>query len=301
MNLSLETTSFQTVGEIQIPDIFNRRIKTGIKAFDEIFGYGLLPGSSVTITAKAGCGKTTFLLQLGEALCNNGYAVGYASGEESRYQLAFNCRRLGVKKVQIANVTDIDDIVAATEKFDVLVVDSFQAVTSKHDLNSQELIKYAVTSIVKAAKANECVVFFVMHLTTTGIIKGGTLVPHAVDVNMKIENDPGSDDQQARVISFDKNRFGPCVEYNGIMGDKGFIFSGVRERTDDTASSKVDRMKTNIQKVLAMKEPPHITKKRVIKELNVTSAQAYVLLKEMTDRDLIVKFGRGDDAVYKSK
>jgi len=48
-----------------------------------------------------------------------------------------------------------------------------------------------------------------------------------------------------------------------------------------------------------MDEPPFITKKRVMKELGLTSAQAYVLLKEMTDMDKIKKFGRGDDAVYK--
>ena len=48
-----------------------------------------------------------------------------------------------------------------------------------------------------------------------------------------------------------------------------------------------------------MKEPPFITRKRVIKELNLSSAQAYLLLKEMTDQDLIKKFGRGDDAIYK--
>jgi len=48
-----------------------------------------------------------------------------------------------------------------------------------------------------------------------------------------------------------------------------------------------------------MTEPPFITKKRVMKELSLTSSQAYVLLKEMCDQDTIKKFGRGDDAIYK--
>jgi predicted HTH transcriptional regulator len=59
-------------------------------------------------------------------------------------------------------------------------------------------------------------------------------------------------------------------------------------------------MEANIQKVLSMKEPPYITKKRVMNELDLTSSQAYVLLKEMTDKNLIKKFGRGDDAIYKA-
>ena len=142
MNLNLDTTDFQRVSEINIPSVFYRRMKTGIADLDEIFNNGILPGSSFTVTARAGCGKTTFLLQLCEALSKNGYNVGYASGEENTFQLAFNCQRLGVKSVQIANVTDIDKLCEATAKFDVLVIDSFQALSSEDDLNSKELERH---------------------------------------------------------------------------------------------------------------------------------------------------------------
>lgn len=298
MNLNLEVTDFQLVSDIAIPDIFYRRLKTGMSDLDCMFGDGILPGSSFTVTARAGCGKTTFLLQLGEALANNGYEVGYASGEENTFQLAFNCKRLNVKNVQIANITDINSICKATEHFDVLVVDSFQALTSEDELNSRELERQAVTSIASAAKTNECVVFFVMHLTKSGVLKGGTIIPHTVDVNMEIVPDDNGNDDNSRVIRFTKNRFGICGDYSVYMTSSGFTFNGKLEVVD-VAPSKEQRMNANINKVLSMKEPPYINKKRVMEELELTSSQAYVLLKEMTDRDLIKKFGRGDDAIFK--
>lgn len=299
MNLNLDRTEFTKVSNIKIPDVFYRRLKTGINDLDEIFGQGILPGSSFTLTARAGCGKTTFLLQLCEALSKNGYKVGYASGEENTFQLAFNCQRLGVNNVEIANITDVDEICEATKIYDVLVIDSFQALSSKDDLNSRELESYAVTSITQHAKVNECAVFFVMHLTKAGVLKGGTLIPHTVDVNMEITPDENAGDDQARLISFRKNRFGTCCDYSAYMTTNGFAFCGKAEVVDKV-SNKQDRMKDNIDKVLSMKEPPYITKKRVMKELDLTSSQAYVLLKEMSDRDLIKKYGRGDDAVYKT-
>ena len=298
MNLNLDTTDFQRVSNINIPDIFYRRMKTGMSDLDEIFGNGILPGSSFTLTARAGCGKTTFLLQLCEALANNNYKVGYASGEENTFQLAFNCERLNVKNVEIANITNIEKLCEATKNFDVLVIDSFQSLTSEDDLNSKELERHAVTSLVTAGKVNECAIFFIMHLTKAGVLKGGTLIPHTVDVNMEIIPDDDAGDDQARVISFKKNRFGGCGDYSAYMTSTGFAFNGKVDITDK-ASPKEKRMEANIDKVLSMKEPPYITKKRVMNELDLTSSQAYVLLKEMTDRDIIKKFGRGDDAVYK--
>jgi predicted ATP-dependent serine protease len=299
MNLNLDTTDFQRVSNINIPDIFYRRMKTGMSDLDEIFGNGILPGSSFTLTARAGCGKTTFLLQLCEALANNNYKVGYASGEENTFQLAFNCERLNVKNVEIANITNIEKLCEATKSFDVLVIDSFQALTSEDDLNSRELERHAVTSLVTAGKINECAIFFIMHLTKAGVLKGGTLIPHTVDVNMEIVPDDDAGDDQARIISFKKNRFGACGDYSAYMTSTGFAFNGKVDVTEK-ASPKEKRMEANIQKVLSMKEPPYITKKRVMNELDLTSSQAYVLLKEMTDKDLIKKFGRGDDAIYKA-
>jgi hypothetical protein len=93
-----------------IREAFFHRMMTGIEEIDRVFGNGILPGCAFTLTAQPGGGKTTLMLQIFEALARQGYKVGYASGEENRYQLAFNCRRLGVKELPIANQTEFDYI-----------------------------------------------------------------------------------------------------------------------------------------------------------------------------------------------
>lgn len=296
MKLGIEKSAFTKVSEIQIPDIFYRRMKTGVAEFDDMFGEGILPGSAFTITAQAGSGKTTLLLQLMEALANNGYDVGYASGEENQYQLAFTCKRLNVSSVQIANETDVDALAKAMQDLDVLVIDSFQALSTRNKLNHAELERYAVTTLINAAKANECALFFIMHLTKDGKLKGSTLVPHAVDVNVQIMMDDEGDEQD-RIISFYKNRFGATLDYSATMTSRGFQLSGKREVT--RAPSKKARKKDIESKILAIKEPPHITKERIMKELKLTSSQAYFALKELTDAGKLIKHGRGAAAVFK--
>ena len=295
MKLGIEKSAFTRVSDIQIPDIFYRRMKTGVAEFDDMFGEGILPGSAFTITAQAGCGKTTLLLQLMEALANNGYDVGYASGEENQYQLAFTCKRLNVKSVQIANETDVDILAKAMQDLDVLVIDSFQALSTRNKLNHAELERYAVTTLINAAKANECALFFIMHLTKDGKLKGSTLVPHAVDVNVQIMMDDEGDEQD-RVISFYKNRFGATLDYSASMTSHGFQLSGKREVTH--APSKKARKKSLENKIMAM-DPPNITKNGIMKSLNLTSSQAYFALKELTDAGKLKKFGRGEQAVWK--
>jgi len=296
MKLGIEKTKFTKVSDIQIPSIFYKRMLTGIKEFDELFGDGILPGSAFTVTAQAGCGKTTFLLQLCEALAATGYDVGYASGEENQYQLAFNCKRLNVRNVNIANETDVDTLAAEMKNLDVLVIDSFQALSSETKMNHSELERHAVQTLCQAAKANECAIFFVMHLTKNGLLKGSTLVPHSVDVNMQIELDPEVD-ETARVINIYKNRFGTCGNYSAMMTSRGFELSGKKEVVK--AKSKKSRYSDQLDAIMAINEPPHITKEVVIKTLKVTSSQAYLLLKELTDSGKLKKFGRGQSAVFK--
>ena len=83
MELNYGRTVLRKAKDIKIPDIFNRRLKTGIKKIDSLFDEGILPGSALTLTAKAGCGKTTFMLQVLNGLAKNGYKTGYLSGEEA--------------------------------------------------------------------------------------------------------------------------------------------------------------------------------------------------------------------------
>ena len=301
MDLGYKTTQFKTVSEIKIPDIFYRRYKSGINVVDELFGEGILPGSSITMCAAAGCGKTTFLLQVLDGLAQNGYSTAYASGEENEYQLSFTCNRIGVKSVKVANMTDVDDLVDQMEHFDCLVIDSFQALSTSKKMNTREFESYAVTKLTKAAKDTECTVFFIMHLTKAGLLKGSTLVPHSVDVNMQIEIDADVSDD-ARRIYFNKNRFGPCNELTVYLGAKGYDFSApiVIEDEDKKAPSKKNKKQKELDIILEMKEPPHINVDRVMESLEIDYMRANYLLRDLVNNNKLVKFGRGKSAVYKT-
>ena len=298
MNLNLTKSAFQKVSSIEIPNSFYCRMKTGIAEFDDLFGDGILPGSAMTFTGAAGAGKSTALLQMTEALANNGYSVGYASGEESMQQVAYTCRRLNVQNVQVANETDIDNLAAAMKDLDILIVDSFQALTTKHKLNHAELERYAVTTLISAAKRTECAVVFVMHFTKSGNqLKGSTLVPHSVDVNFMITLDPDGDETQ-RVLSVYKNRYGRIGDYTALMTSHGLQVTGKKEVIK---SPSKNARKSHLTEAILNLDPPQITKKLIMSKFSLTGSQAYLVLKELTDTNKLIKFGKGVNAVWKKQ
>ena len=297
MNLGIAQTKFKKAKDIKIPDIFYNRMKSGVQDFDKLFGDGLLPGSAITLTAQAGCGKTTFALQLLEHLDQAGYDVAYASGEENQFQLAFTCQRLNVRGVKIANITDVDTIAKAMDDNDVVVVDSFQALTVETKMNSRALEQYAIMSLCNKAKDSECVVIFIMHLTKSGQLKGSTLVPHSVDVNMIISHDLESDDDTTRIISVTKNRFGQSIDVQAILGHKGFHI-GDKVATGKKAASKKDR-KSALKKQILELDPPNITEHLIMNTFQLTKGQTYLVLTALVKDKLLKKYGRGARAIWK--
>lgn len=303
MNLNLNNTSLIRACDIQIPDIFNRRLKTGITKIDVLFDEGVLPGSALTLTAKAGCGKTTFMLQLLQGMNKNGYKTGYFSGEESIYQLAYTANRVNAPQVALANETDIDVICDHMDHLDLVVIDSFQALTTKVKMNSRQLEKYAVQTLTRHAKKTECTVVFIMHLTKSGDLKGGTIVPHTVDANVKIGRVDDVDNDGARVIWFEKNRFGPLNELECVLGRHGYDFDAevVREDSDTKVSSKKDRKKEdyeNILKALFESENNALQIADIAKLVEDNASKAYSRLRDLNIVNRIEKTGRGIDATY---
>jgi predicted ATP-dependent serine protease len=301
MTLEFESTGLQKVKDIKIPDIFNRRLKTGIKKIDVLFDEGILPGSAATLTASAGCGKTTLMLQVLQGLAKNGYNVGYFSGEESIYQLAYTAERVGVKDVKIANITDIDTIKGYMNELDLCVIDSFQALTTKTKLNSRQLEKYAVQELTRYAKDTECTVIFIMHLTKSGDLKGGTIVPHTVDANVKIVKVPDAELDDARCIYFEKNRFGPLNELECTISKTGFDFNAVVVKEDQGTVPKVNSKKVrkvdDTNKILEL--PDGFSLGDAAKALDGNVNRARYLLREQEILQSIEKYGRGQFAIWR--
>ncbi len=297
MNLNFKTTQLKQVKDIEVPDIFYKRMVTGIELIDnDLLQEGFLPGSTLTITAQAGCGKTTFMVQLLDGLAKNGYKVGYCSGEENVYQLTFTCKRIGCTTLSIANLSDIDELAKLTEGLDFLVVDSFQALTTKTKMNSMAKERYAVKRLVKAAQANECVVCFVMHLTKAGKLKGSTVVPHTVDANLNIAPNPDVD-ETARTIWFSKNRFGPCNTLDLFMTARGFDMKSkiVIDRANKFTgkANKKDKIKTEI-----IKSAKKVTVDDIVAEYSISEVYANTALRELTKEGKLIKIGRGSDAAW---
>lgn len=300
MNLDLAPTPFTKVSDIVIPDIFYNRLKTGIDELDAIFGSGLLPGSTITLKSLPGVGKSVFSLTLSELLSNQGYNVAYSSGEEDIRQLAYNCKRLNIENTRIGNITDVDEILAVMPDNDFIVIDSFQTLTTKKELNSRERTKYFNDNLVRVAKEHECTVLFIVQELSDGTIRGGTSLLYAVDVNMQILKN--KEDKDCRIFDVYKNRFGATMQHQARFGYNGYEFLGEYEETEDMKEEK--QKKTSIkevrkQDIMSMEEPPLITLERVMETLDVKEQTARILLTELESEMKLIKYGRGQTAVWK--
>ena len=301
MNLDFKSTQLTKVRDIEIPDIFSRRLKTGITKVDSLFDEGILPGSAATLTAQAGCGKTTFMLQLLNGLTKNGYKVGYFSGEESIYQLAYTATRVKSTDVPVANITDIDTIKSMMFDLDLIVIDSFQALTAEAKMNSRQLEKYAVQTLTRHAKAVECTVVFIMHLTKSGDLKGGTIVPHTVDANIKIDKVTDVEDEETRAIYFEKNRFGPLNELECTIGRHGYDFDANVVREGSRAPGKGSKKNKDYDTILAevALNSYGVSMEHVVKLMDGNVARAYSRLRDLVLTGKLEKHGRGVDARWR--
>lgn len=297
MNIKMTSTKFTAVNEVVIPEVFNRRMKIGNEKLDAAFGGGILPGSAITLTARAGMGKTTFVLQVLENLHNNGYKVGYCSSEESVAQLAMTCKRLQVKNIQVCNEADVDVISGYMENMDVIVVDSFQGLV-KGNKRGRELEKYCIEKLVVRAKETECSVILICHNTKAGGIKGSSLIIHAVDVNISI-NLIKDAEMNARCVRFDKNRFGPATDIECFIEYSGYDFETkvvIDSKDNDDKPSKADRKKEQREAILKL---DNITLPEVCQKLSIDSTRAGFLIRELQNEGKLVKHGRGAEAHWK--
>lgn len=315
MNLNIADTGFSLPDDVEIPEVYTRRFNTGIKQLDSLNEQGFLPGSTFTLTGTPGAGKTTLLLQLLDSIAlTHGKKVAYVTGEESQVQLAFSSKRIGIKYVQIAHMTDIDDISNAVRKygFDLLIIDSFPTMKTKHVRTPKATEEYVVREIINMAQSNECVVGVIQHITKKGDAKGSTLIPHSVDMNMSLtkgdEEMFGTD--QARVLEVSKNRFGATGDAIFYMTPKGMDLETdmnvVKQAVAERSAKSPMKDKRNarnglVEAVIAKaKESFGITLGQAV-EITGNYYAGRNLLKEMTVMGKLVKYGRGDSARYEVK
>jgi DNA repair protein RadA/Sms len=300
MNLNLASTKFINVDNVEIPDIYYRRIKTGIKRIDDTFGSGFLPGSIFTLTGSPGAGKTTYLLQVLHEIRKRGYDVGYASGEECVEMLACNCRRLGVSNIQISNETNIDELIKYTKDLDVLIIDSFASTTS--DIKSSRAHeKHCIQELCKAAKVNECVVGIILHISKTGQYKGGTIIPHTVDAVAHLEREmlDGQPDNHV-TLNVSKNRFGPTGQMTLLMTAQGYDWNYTNEgqiqgiKTEESVPKNTKKAREVA--ILLQQDKVNVIEAQQL--IDCDSQRCRYLLNQLARQGKMKKVNTGPDATF---
>ena len=298
MKVIKAATKFQRVGEIVVPDVFNRRFKTGVNDLDiALGGDGFVPGSTFTLAGEPGAGKTTLLLQVLELLEKSGKHTAYISGEESIYQLAFVAHRLQLQKVSIANMTCIEDIFDSVKEnnFGMIVLDSLPSLRSRdEDLRGKALEEYLANYITATAKEYEVVVGIVLHITKQGKYKGSTLLPHSVDANIMLRK--SEEDYAVREIEVTKNRFGSAGFTVFPISNTGFVFESLE--ASDEEGPKVSKAKKTSDDVLEyVSNHGFINASEAAKVIGDVS-KVQKIMKDLVNAGLLNREGRAADTVW---
>ena len=189
---------------------------TGMLEFDRVLGGGIVPGSVVLIGGDPGIGKSTLLLQAGDALSRNYGDVLYVSGEESVSQTKLRATRLGVASDTLYvlcenNLEQIEKYIEAREP-KVVIVDSIQTVylsSIPSAPGSVTQIRECAGHLLICAKNRNIPVFLVGHVTKDGALAGPRVLEHMVDAVLYFG---GEQHHIYRMLRAIKNRFGSTNE-----------------------------------------------------------------------------------------
>lgn len=199
----------------QVAERDEPRVATGMEELDRVLGGGLVLGSVTLLGGDPGIGKSTMLLQAGDALSRVMPTV-YVTGEESLHQVSLRARRLGLAgdALQLLAETSVEMIIEHTRSAGarVLVIDSIQtmfAAEVESSPGSATQVRESAAALVRFAKSSGVSVLIIGHVTKEGLIAGPRILEHMVDTVLYFESDAGS---RFRLVRAVKNRFGAANE-----------------------------------------------------------------------------------------
>jgi DNA repair protein RadA/Sms len=207
------STAPQRISEVANTD--EPRIAAGLMELDRVLGGGVVLGSVTLLGGDPGIGKSTLLLQAGDALSRTTPTL-YVTGEESLRQVSLRARRLGVlgDTLQLLAATDIDAVIEQAQRCAarILIVDSIQTMyvaSVDSSPGSAVQVRETAAALVRFAKTTGVSVLIIGHVTKEGVIAGPRILEHMVDTVLYFESDAGS---RFRLIRAVKNRFGAANE-----------------------------------------------------------------------------------------
>ena len=222
---SLADNRAEPFSDLVLPEYI--RQETGTKELDRVLGGGIVQGSVVLLAGEPGIGKSTMLMQICQNLGENAKVL-YTSGEESKWQLKYRAKRLGVRSsnLYVLTETNLEKILAECERLapEYLIIDSIQTVFDPRVSSapgSVTQVREATLRIIAAAKSRGISVILVGHVNKEGGIAGPKVLEHMVDAVLYFEGDR----QNAfRIIRATKNRYGSTGEIGVFeMTDRGLL------------------------------------------------------------------------------
>ncbi|MDI6783679.1 MAG: DNA repair protein RadA [bacterium] len=212
----------------QIPPEPQERMMTGINEVDRVVGGGIVFGSLLLLGGEPGIGKSTLLLQCGNAIAERIGPVLYVSAEESVNQIKLRAERIGARtpKLLVLSQTNLDQICEQIRQIKpkLVIIDSIQTIY-KPDFasapGSVSQVRECATQLMYLAKGEEIAIVLVGHVTKDGSLAGPRTLEHLVDTVLYME---GERFHRHRILRSVKNRFGSTNEL-GIfeMRDTGMI------------------------------------------------------------------------------
>lgn len=210
----------------------SERIKSDYQEFDRAVGGGLVRDSVSILTARPGAGKSTLLLQLSKSYALKGLKVLYVSGEESESQIKSRADRIMEQipnKVWILSTNSMDTAISEIKRVDadVIILDSIQTFSLQEFDSKQgsptQTIEVAGKAVEIAKDEDRKRAFLMVgHMTKMGEMAGIRTLEHLVDTVLILD---GSPDEDLRVLTSSKNRFGRTGEIGLFSMDE----DGLRE------------------------------------------------------------------------
>lgn len=237
------------VNTIEIPPELRVKHPTGLDWVDTLLGGGFTPSVAGFITGDPGCGKSTLVRTLANALTLQGHTVLYNCVEESPFQVKMACERLGLTAgFVIGEDIFVADVIAHAKELQKKVkkgkkvfvfVDSLQMLDDgRFDTGKTNKATpvHCAKALIEWAKETFGVVLWVHQVTKGGVFVGDNTVKHAVDMTLHFgfDKDKKSSTFGERVLSKNKDRFGPaCDSMCMNMGEGGRLSVKVVDSFDD--------------------------------------------------------------------
>ena len=208
------------------------RRSTGLSELDRVLGRGpngegLAAGQVLVLGGSPGVGKSTLLMQALEGLCGGDGRALYASGEETKAQVAGRARRLGLSavlaRIDVLETHRVEDVVRSLRagSYQTAVVDSLQTFTAEDlgDAGTMRTVAGVAERLTQVAKSLDVSLWLVGQATKDGRLAGPNAAAHIADTLLWFEHERA---EGYRVLRADKNRFGSVGEIGLFrMGERG--------------------------------------------------------------------------------